>query len=69
MKKNIGNIDKAIRLILAIVFVILYFTHMVSGTIGIFLLVFAAVFALTSLIGFCPLYPLLGINTCAAEKE
>jgi uncharacterized membrane protein len=69
MKKNMGNIDKAIRLILAIVFVILYFTHMVSGTIGIFLLVFAAVFALTSLIGFCPLYPLLGINTCAAEKE
>lgn len=64
-----GNIDKAIRIILAIVFVILYFTNTVTGTIGIILLVLAAVFLLTSLMGFCPLYPLFGINTCPAEKK
>jgi hypothetical protein len=69
MKKNMGNIDKAIRLILAIIFVILYFTNVVTGTLGIVLLIFAAVFTLTSIIGFCPLYPLLGINTCPADKK
>jgi hypothetical protein len=40
----------------------------VSGTLGIVLMVAAAVFALTSLISFCPLYPILGINTCETKK-
>jgi hypothetical protein len=69
MKKNMGNIDKAIRIVLAIIFVILYFTNTVSGTLGIVLLIFAAVFVLTSLIGFCPLYPIFGINTCPVQKK
>jgi hypothetical protein len=63
MKKNLGSLDKIIRFIVAAVFVILYVTHVVTGTIGIILLVLAGIFVLTSLVSFCPLYPLLGMNT------
>lgn len=68
MKKNMGTTDKIIRLLLAAIFAGLYFTNTVTGTTGIVLLVLAAVFVLTSLISFCPLYPLVGINTCPAKK-
>jgi hypothetical protein len=68
MKKNMGTADGIIRLLLAAIFAGLYFTNTVTGTFGIILLVFAAVFALTSLVSFCPLYPLLGINTCKAKQ-
>lgn len=68
MKQNMGNTDRIIRILLAVVFAVLYFTNTVTGTFGIVLLVLGAVFLLTSLIGFCPLYPLVGINTCPAKK-
>lgn len=68
MKKNMGTADRIIRLILAAVFALLYFTGTVTGTFGIVLLVFAAVFALTSVVSFCPLYPLVGLNTCPVKK-
>ena len=63
MKKNMGTIDKVIRILIAAVVAALYFTNVISGTLGIVLLAFAAVFVLTSLISFCPLYLPLGINT------
>ncbi|MFO0356206.1 MAG: DUF2892 domain-containing protein [Sphingobacteriaceae bacterium] len=69
MKKNMGSMDKIIRLVLAALFVVLFATNVVSGTIGYILLVFAGVFALTSLISFCPLYPIFGINTCPREDK
>lgn len=68
MKKNMGNTDRIIRILLAVVFAVLYFTNTVTGTFGIVLLVLGAVFLLTSLISFCPLYPIVGINTCPAKK-
>jgi len=58
-----GSIDKAIRLLVAVVIAILFFTHVIEGTLGIILLILAGVFVLVSLIGFCPLYLPLGINT------
>jgi len=58
-----GTIDKTIRIIIAVIIVGLYFTNVISGTLGIVLLVFAGVFVLTSLIGFCPLYVPFGLNT------
>jgi len=64
MKKNMGNTDKTIRIILAILFSILYFTKTVSGTAGIILLILGGVFLFTGLINFCPLYLPFGINTC-----
>jgi hypothetical protein len=64
MKKNMGSIDKIIRLLLAIVIGVLYFTEVITGTLGIVLIVVAIVFFLTSFIGFCPLYYPFGIKTC-----
>lgn len=63
MKKNIGTVDTIVRLIAAIVLVILYFNGIVSGVLGVVLLVVAGVFLVTSMIGYCPLYVLFKIST------
>ncbi len=55
--------DRIVRILLSIAIVILYFSGVLSGTLAIIALVVAIVFTLTSLIGFCPLYALLGIST------
>ena len=68
MKKNVGNLDRVIRIILAVVISILYFTNVISGTSGLVLLVLAGIFLLTSFIGFCPLYAIFGLNTCPVKK-
>lgn len=62
-----GSADRIIRLIVAALVAVLYFTNVVSGTIGIVLLVLAGVFVLTSLISFCPLYVPFGLRTCKKE--
>jgi hypothetical protein len=67
MKKNMGLIDKVIRILLAVVVIALYFANMISGVLAIILLIFAGVFILTSLLGFCPLYLPFGLST--AKKE
>ena len=67
MKKNMGPVDKIIRVVLAILFAVLYFTGIVPGTLGIILTILAVVFVLTSFISFCPLYLPFGINTCKKE--
>jgi hypothetical protein len=63
MKKNLSSIDRVIRILLAVAFVVLFVTKTVTGTVGIILLVLAIVFALTSFISFCPLYWTLGISS------
>jgi hypothetical protein len=67
MNKNMGSIDKVIRLLIAAVLVVLYFTGTLTGTLGIIALVVAAVFTLTSLVSFCPLYTVFGIKTCKVK--
>jgi hypothetical protein len=67
MKKNMGAIDKAVRLFLVALIAVLYFTHMISGLAAIILGIFAVVFLLTSLVGTCPLYLPFGIST--AKKQ
>lgn len=67
MKKNVGSTDKVIRILLAIVFAALYFTNTVTGTLGLVLLVLGAIFLLTSLIGFCPIYRIVGLSTCKVK--
>lgn len=56
MKKNMGTIDKAIRITVAVVIAALYFINVISGTAAIILLALAGIFIVTSFIGFCPLY-------------
>lgn len=69
MTKNMGSADKIIRLLLAALFVILFFTNTVTGTVGIILLALAAVFVLTTLISTCPLYLPFGLKTTCAKKK
>lgn len=64
MKKNMGSADKIIRLIIAAIIVTLFFTNVISGTLGIVLLILSGVFLLTSFISFCPLYTIFKFNTC-----
>lgn len=68
MKKNIGKTDRIIRLLVAAVIVVLLFADIISGTLGLILLILAAVLILTSFFNFCPLYKLFGISTWS-EKE
>jgi len=63
MKANMGSADKMLRIIVAIVIGILYFTNVITGTLGLILLIVGVIFLLTSLVSFCPLYLPLGINT------
>jgi hypothetical protein len=68
MKKNMGNTDRTIRLLVAAVLLALYFTDTITGTIGAFMVVLSIIFAATSVVSFCPLYVLVGLNTCPREK-
>lgn len=67
MKKNMGMVDKTIRVIIAAVIALLYYLGVISGTLAIVLMIFAIIFIVTSLIGFCPLYPILGMDTKKKE--
>ena len=69
MKKNMGLTDRIVRILLAIVFAALYFTGTITGTLGIILLVVGVVFALTSVVSFCPLYAIFGISSCPIENK
>lgn len=68
MKLNMNAADRIIRLIIAAIFATLYFTNTVTGTLGVILLVVAAIFTLTIITGFCPLYRLFGISTCKVKS-
>ena len=63
MKKNMGSLDKIIRILLVIAIGVLYYTKVIDGTLALVLGAFAAVLLLTSLISFCPLYLPFGIST------
>lgn len=68
MKKNMGNVDRVIRILLTVVFVSLYYTGIVTGTLGIALVALGVIFTLTSFVSFCPIYAIVGINSCPAKK-
>ena len=69
MKKNMGTIDRIIRIVAALVVIVLYLTNVISGTLAIILLAFAAIFILTSFISFCPLYLPFGCNTRGEKTD
>jgi hypothetical protein len=67
MTKNMGTVDRIIRFIFAVAVAVLYFTGVISGTLAIILGILAAVFLVTSIVGFCPLYAPFKLST--AEKS
>ena len=63
MKTNMGSADRVIRILVAVVIAILYFTNQITGTTAIILGVLAVIFVATSFMSFCPLYLPFGIST------
>lgn len=68
MKKNMGGADRIIRIIIAAVVGVLYWQGIIEGTLAYVLLAVAGVFLLTSFVSFCPLYTIVGLNTCRVKK-
>ncbi|MCB0281618.1 MAG: DUF2892 domain-containing protein [Calditrichae bacterium] len=68
MKKNMGAADRGIRVLLALVVAVLYFTGQITGTAAIILGVLGVVFLLTSFVSFCPLYLPFGMSTTKKDK-
>ncbi|HEY5471317.1 MAG TPA: DUF2892 domain-containing protein [Bacteroidales bacterium] len=67
MKKNMGTVDKVIRILVAVIVVSLYFTNVISGTLAIILLALSAVFVVTSIFSTCPLYMPFDLSTRKKE--
>lgn len=63
MTKNMGSVDRGVRIALAVLVGVLYFTNVISGTVALVLGVLAVVFLATSFIGTCPLYLPFGLST------
>ncbi len=63
MKTNESNLDRVIRIIAGVALVVLFFTNIIGGTLGIVLAVIGGVLIITGAIGFCPLYAILKIRT------
>ncbi len=67
MVKNMGTVDRIVRIVLAVVVAILYFTGAISGTVAIILGILALIFVATSFVGFCPLYAPFRFSTRKKE--
>jgi len=67
MKKNMGGLDKVIRVVLAIAAALLVYFEVVVGPLAYILLTITGVFLITSLVGFCPLYGIFGISSCKSK--
>jgi hypothetical protein len=63
MLNNMSNLDRAVRALFAVVVIILYWLGMISGIAAVILGIIAALFILTSILGYCPTYHLLGLST------
>ncbi|WP_299431264.1 DUF2892 domain-containing protein [uncultured Aquimarina sp.] len=68
MKKNLGKIDSAIRIIIGVVLAYLFYNNYIADTLGIVLLSLSGVLVITGFIGWCPLYRLLGLKTCQIKN-
>ena len=63
-----GGADRIIRIIIAAVVGVLYWQGIIEGTLAYVLFAVAGIFLLTSFVSFCPLYALVGLNTCKVKK-
>lgn len=68
MTKNMGNADKLVRVLIAAVIGVLYYLDKIQGTLAYVLMAVAIILLITSLVNFCPLYKLIGVNTCKIKK-
>jgi hypothetical protein len=69
MKKNLGSIDRVIRMTIAIILAVLYFSGSIVGPVGLIVLALAAILAFTSIVSFCPLYRPFNLSTVKKKVE
>jgi hypothetical protein len=69
MKTNMGRWDRTLRLVAAAVFAVLLIAGLVKGTLAIILAIIAAIFVITTFVGFCPAYVPFGISTKGKGKK
>jgi hypothetical protein len=69
MKKNMGGLDRILRVAFAVIVAVLYLTNVIGGTLAIVLGLLAAVFVLTSLVSTCPLYVPFGLSSIRKSSE
>lgn len=69
MKTNMGGTDRLIRVSVAIIVALLVYFEMVTGTLAYILMALAGIFVLTSLVSFCPIYAVFGMDTCKVAKK
>lgn len=69
MIKNMGGIDRTLRVIITLIIAYLSYSGIVSGTLDILLLAAAVILVITSVFSFCPIYTLIGVNTCELGKK
>lgn len=69
MKKNMGTLDRSLRITVAIILITLYFTNILVDFWGILALIVAGIFLLTSAVGNCPLYSIFGISSCSLKEK
>jgi hypothetical protein len=63
MKKNLGKLDRIMRVVVSVIIVGMYLKGKTTGTVGLTEVVLAGVFTLTAIVGFCPIYAVLRMNT------
>lgn len=63
MTRNMGTVDRSIRIVIVVAIAALYFAHRITGTLALVLEIVAVIFLVTSLVGFCPLYTMIGLST------
>lgn len=64
-----GSVDQLVRLVVAITIGLLYYNNIIEGTLGIVLSVIALIFLFTSMVGYCPMYAIFGMNTCKIVRQ
>lgn len=69
MKKNMSRVDGIVRFLLAATAAILFFTNVITGTLGIVLMIAGGIFLLTSFVSFCPIYAVFGISSCKVPSK
>ncbi|SFD98003.1 YgaP family membrane protein [Thermophagus xiamenensis] len=69
MNRNVGTTDRVIRIVIAAVLAVLYFSGAVTGTLGTIVLIVAAISLITGIFRVCGLYALFGVNTCRTKEH
>lgn len=68
MKNNVGGTDRMIRIVIAALLAVLYFTGIIEGTLGTVSLILAGALLITAVVRFCGIYAMIGVNTCKVKE-